>query len=515
MKNALPMIKRAAGLLIILAMLAIAFTSPFRSVYEYDSDEGRNLLRAGLITDGYPLYTSIWNDQPPLFPSLLQLWLKLFGASAANGRLLALCFACALALAFYAVVKERWGRLCALCAGFLLLFSNSFMLLAVSIMIGLPALALGLVSLYCLRVYLRTGKQSLLLLSAVWMALSLQTKFFTALLIPAMVLELCLSGKGRRKSAASAAAWLAACAGLYFCVAMLYFQGSWELYYSQLFKPHLDSMTLPGPGFSLMLEMLHADLDIVLLALAGCFFAIRGREKELRFPLVWLICSLAVLLCYRPLWYHYYLLLSLPLAWLAVAALDRVRRKPSLSWTLGFALFACAMLPFKALWTVRSLIEPAAKVNAPAIAAARGCQWIYTNNPSIAFYAGVRVPPEIAVSVTKRQFTGEEDQRFFISVMERYRPCRVLLYDFLNDSPLVRAYLREHYLRQGNVPLILPSIPPKHFPLMTLLVQFGVRFDLVSDRQRIPPFFLRTEIKEPEQFGPAPATMEFFIRKGQ
>jgi len=110
MKSALSWLSRWGSLLLILVMLLIVFTSPFRDVYEYSSDEGRNLLRAGLIAEGYPLYTAIWNDQPPLFPAVLQLWLKVFGASAANGRLLTLVFSCGLVLAFYAIIKSAGGK---------------------------------------------------------------------------------------------------------------------------------------------------------------------------------------------------------------------------------------------------------------------------------------------------------------------------------------------------------------------------------------------------------------------
>jgi hypothetical protein len=543
MKSALSWLSRWGSLLLILVMLLIVFTSPFRDVYEYSSDEGRNLLRAGLIAEGYPLYTAIWNDQPPLFPAVLQLWLKVFGASAANGRLLTLVFSCGLVLAFYAIIKERWGKTCALAAGLLLLFSNDFMQIGISIMIGLPAIALAFLSLYCLRRCLSTGRKSFLFLSAAWMALSLLTKFSTALLIPAMVLELWLSGKERAKKAAAAAAWFAACAGLYFCVAILYFQGRWDLYCNQLFKPHLVPLILPDHGFSRLLVMLRSDLDIVFLALAGCWFAVKDREKDLVFPLVWFACSLAVLLNYQPIWIHYYPLLSLPLVWLAVPAIDRLKRKPPQIIPLACVLFACVMLTSKVLLTMHSLAATTVRQNAPAIAAARGdggdrgCRWIYTNNPSIAFYAGMRVPPEILVSVPKRRFTGEEEQRFFISVMERYRPCRVLLFDFLDDSPLIRGYLREHYLRQEDVPLVLTIVPHRQswfpFPFFLRLSRetesldqlfpqtraFWRRcprsFGSLFNRIKVPVFSLNAVFKKPLEDALQMGKLEFFTRKAR
>ncbi len=97
-----------------LFVAGILLLIPLDNVFEYDPDEGINVMKALLHIKGYALYTEIWSDQPPLLTIIMSYWFKLFGLSVYNGRLLILIFSALLLWAFYQIVRNSWGHLCAL-----------------------------------------------------------------------------------------------------------------------------------------------------------------------------------------------------------------------------------------------------------------------------------------------------------------------------------------------------------------------------------------------------------------
>ena len=52
---------------------------PFHDVFEFDPDEGNNVIKALMLAEGHALYAEIWSDQPPLFTHLLRGWFALTG----------------------------------------------------------------------------------------------------------------------------------------------------------------------------------------------------------------------------------------------------------------------------------------------------------------------------------------------------------------------------------------------------------------------------------------------------
>src|SRR4051794_5789212 len=49
------------------------------NAFQYDTDEGLNLMKSLLQLRGHHLYSEIWSDQPPLFTYILSGWFKLTG----------------------------------------------------------------------------------------------------------------------------------------------------------------------------------------------------------------------------------------------------------------------------------------------------------------------------------------------------------------------------------------------------------------------------------------------------
>ena len=61
-------------IVIALIFFAITFSYyPFRERFQFNTDEGLNLMRSMLVTLGHPMYREVSSDQPPLFTQVLAL----------------------------------------------------------------------------------------------------------------------------------------------------------------------------------------------------------------------------------------------------------------------------------------------------------------------------------------------------------------------------------------------------------------------------------------------------------
>ncbi|HWP41204.1 MAG TPA: glycosyltransferase family 39 protein, partial [Tepidisphaeraceae bacterium] len=115
--------------------------------FEYDTDEGLNLMKSLLMLRGHRLYSEIWSDQPPLFTCLLTWLFKLSGPSVMPARMLVLAFSGLLLWTMYQTLSILEDRRFALVAALLLAGSTWYALFSFSVMIGLPALSLAMMSI--------------------------------------------------------------------------------------------------------------------------------------------------------------------------------------------------------------------------------------------------------------------------------------------------------------------------------------------------------------------------------
>ena len=170
--------------------LILIIKLPINQVFEYDPDEGFELIKSLLFLREFSLYKEIYNDQPPLFTLILSYWFKLLKPSACHGRILVLLFSGILLWAFYQTIKTLWGSFSGLVAIIFLLLSALYLRLSISVMIGIPSLAFAMLSIYCITLYRKSRLKYLLLLSGIFIALSLQTKLITAFLVPLIAFEI-------------------------------------------------------------------------------------------------------------------------------------------------------------------------------------------------------------------------------------------------------------------------------------------------------------------------------------
>ncbi len=474
--------------------MVLSYVTPIGTTFGYYGNEGFNLMKALLMVEGHGLYREVWSDQPPLFTFLLAGLFKVFGFSIYAARLLVLFLGALLVWAFVQIVRPKTGPLAAWAALTLLLFSPNFMQISVSAMIMIPSLALAVLAVWALLRFREHQQRGYLLLSGVCLALSMQTKLDTLLLIPACALELFLArrkasdaGFGCSSVAGGGAAappypgrdalrrvlllpagsplllWLGTVAGVFLLLALTL---GWNA--SSLVATHLGAPTrtaFQATGNAQITNMLVAEQGANLLALAGVALVLWRKRWDLVFPVAWLATELIVRSWHRPFWPYHYLHLAVPLAWLAGIAL-----KLGWDWLLSFELADFKRPPFKGagVLLVFSLLLSLAAVDVPDHARREWVQlhpsdpssvwkvvrlmkarqastrWVFADDVMIPFYAGLPVPPEIAVLSAKRLQAGLITQPEILDVLRRYRPEQAVVYRSTFDKTIL-VYLQEHY----------------------------------------------------------------------
>ncbi len=463
-----------------LLFFAIALcTMPIAEVLQFDPDEGIELAKATLYSQGYQLYEPIWNDQPPLLTLLLAGWLKLFGFQIVAARLLILGFATVLVGAFFNTLMLIVGLWPALLGTVALCLTLDFLRLSVSVMQGLPAIALVMLAIYLLIDTPKKGGQYLpLIASGVCFGLSLQIKLYTALLLPACFLHLALGASFQEwrhfkiSRLRLGLVWFAACAVTVLAIAY----PTHSLSITQVLGTHFDGAAQVSlqrePSWQLLLMFLAQDLDYTLLAGAGIFLLLKQRSPLPVLPLVWLFTVWVGLTYYQPLWYHYYPLISVPVVWLAsyglTPAFKFFRQKQwfkTLGWqnlkrptvggvAAGFVLFAIALTPIKL--GVNAFInhqfvadsKPKLEVIEKVQALKPSTQWLFTDLPIVAFYTGLKVPPELAVFSTKRIASGSLSDAKLLKILQTYQPEQVLLGRYPKIEAALTPFLSQHYRKQ-------------------------------------------------------------------
>lgn len=471
---------------IILIALFFIVKSPVKETFEFIPNEGNELMKASLFLKGFPLYKQIWSDQPPLLTIILSCWLKLFGSSVASGRMLIFVFSSMLLWALYQTVKDQRGIFCALTAIIFLALSATYLRLSVSIANDLPALSLAMLSIYFVHLYKKFYLKRFLILSGVFLALSLQTKLITIFLIPLIILEIVRTEKinltDKKNSFSPVTLWLGSFFIICFAIIITFFHSNFYMLIQQLIKPHYIASQGLIPGYNqdtlvaVCNKVLFRDWDIFLLGLIGIIFLYREKKYRSFFPALWLAVALTILLNYKPVRQYYYLLLSIPASWLAAIGFSEcffaaMKKKKWMRWLiLSLIILILLRLPFKFNGILMDLKDKTTAEERKTVELLSSynqrARWIFTDMPIFAFYADIPVPPELAVISAKRIFTKNLQPTYLIAILKKYEPEIIVLGRFQNketeaqkESELkIMAYVNNCYLKVTSYkPQILPS----------------------------------------------------------
>lgn len=460
------------------------------SLFVYDNDEGINVIKAVLMADGYPLYTQTWSDQPPIFTQLLQWTFALFGETMVVARLLVLVMTALFIWAYTATIRLQLGTVAAWVALSLLMLSDNFLRLSVSVMIGLPALSFAMMGVYLLQRFKRqeigaaqpqaepTTAHSgwwRLILAGLCMALSMQTKAFTVVLLPILALDLVDFGRDFggnrhlfRRKLGDVLRWGTATVVIYLSIGLYYRAFDLEMLFGSHLSDTVQSAYQAESSWGELRSFLRYDYGHLLLAVCGLFVILTRRLRHGLLPLGWLLLALLLLLNHRPIWYHHYQLLSIPLCWLATYALHALftppTEKSTTAWAWGqiaggtlTAVLLCGLIYLRSEQSIpyynqRDYDQEIVDLLAADRAAT---EWVFADRATYPFYAGLRVPPEIAVFSRKRFFGENLDNQILLTVMQRYHPEQVLLTRFkeelLTDAGFA-GYLDAHYTKIQDHP---------------------------------------------------------------
>ena len=205
-----------------------------------------------------------------------------------------------------------------------------------------------------------------------------------------------------------------------------------------------------------------------------------GPFRRVVFPYVLLLTVVLVHVVQRPWWPYYYLHFAIPLAWLAGYAVGELSglllRPGKRDWRrivglAGTAMAGAIMLALIATEGGGRLVSEVERVrdlprieDSPLIATVRRyasrTRWVYTRSSIYAFHARLAVPPELAVLVRKRFWSGQISDAQILAIIQGYAAEQILVSgeEFLADRVPseggVRAGVRSwggHALRRGIV----------------------------------------------------------------
>jgi 4-amino-4-deoxy-L-arabinose transferase-like glycosyltransferase len=440
-----------------IAMLALIYLLlPLGTALELGGDEGYELTKGFLCSKGYVMYKDIWCDQPPVFPMLLGQVFRAVGPSILAARLVTVGFALLLFGAMYQLVRQRSGMVAALTAVLCLLAAPGVLLLSSSVMVEVPAIGTALVSAWLLFQWSKRPHRAWLLASGAVMGLALEIKLTAVMVLPAVLVEIALAswegGRGlrQRRLLSSALEWIAACGIVFAVVALLWGRGS----LGASWRSHTVTQPVPGlssaADFRFTLDMPLDHLEcIIAAAVALVMLGRQKRWRELSFPLVLLLTAVAVHAVHRPWWGYYYLHFAVPLAWLAGLAASellkgisgclktrnsRAASRATWKWVGLCALLALALALAEARLegTIRAIRRAPRASDSVVLAKmkqyADRTRWVYVQPVIYPFHAGLAVPPELAVVMLKRYWSGQITPEQIVETCRRYKPEQLLLY---------------------------------------------------------------------------------------
>ncbi|WP_005036444.1 glycosyltransferase family 39 protein [Holophaga foetida] len=447
--------------------------------FEFSPDEGGNLMKAALLNHGYPLYAETWSDQPPLFTHLLAFLFRLVGPGVLAARLLVVFFSGLLLWGAFQFLRVTNGIPAAVGGVLLIACLPHYVTLSFSVMIGLPALALAVLSLAAFAHGRRRRRLGFLALSAALLALSAFIKGFTLTLLPVFVVGLLLDREvgSLRQRMTMILVWGAVFAGVALATAWLLMDLS---SLRQLLNPHVAARDVPLYQKITLDKALKSARYLLVLAVAGVGMAWSRRHTAAIYPALWAMVTTLILSFHRPVWFHQALLVTLPAAMLAAEIFNAgpwLRARLAGGWSgwrmkkaaLALGLVVLVLVGAQIQRTYSSAVhwvkdesqaERLEDMRLTALMAqrAKATRWVVTDRPMYAFRAGLLVPPEMAVLSHKRVSVGLSQGQWMMDCLMRYQPEQVALVCF--PWPEVKPFLEATYVpvpgRDGRTLFLKP-----------------------------------------------------------
>lgn len=450
--------------LVITSLVVIILFFPFRFVFEFDPDEGVELIKALLYSRGHELYNEIYNDQPPLFTIVLSVIFKLFDEKVIIGRITVLSFSVVLISASMVYLRLFWGVIHAFTVVGLILLVPYYIRLSVSVMIGLPAVSLAMVAFLFLSLWHRNQERKYIIFSAAFLSLSVFTKLITIVLVPIFALGILLQCVQIRKKLEHIdraflpfGVWLLAFLGLS-AILGKFLVGFENL--SQLLEIHSLARSINFfqqlATENNLFNLLKPSWGILFLGALGALTTIIRRKWTALYLVAWILAGIISLAITVPVWYHHTILITVPAAILGAIFVGeivvRVRKNiherdehSRKEYTaIGLGLCAIALVIYTRIPPIFNQLSPRltniiqtnedATPDTEVLALigdhAGDKELMITDRPMFAFRARISVPPNLALFSGKRLYTGVLTEDDVIESIETIEPGIVLLARF-------------------------------------------------------------------------------------
>ena len=460
---------------ITLVFLAIVFSYyPFREKLQFDTDEGLNLMRSMLVTLGHPLYVEVSSDQPPLLTHLLAFLFRFTGFEVNSARFLILLFSTLLVWSGAQFLQLTSGKLAAILFLPVALIVPRYLELSISVMIGVPSIALAVVSMLFVTLWHQKRNNLWLVFSGFALALSVLIKLFTGFLAPIFMIGITASVyfENRKdgfswKTLRPAFVWAVSftLATLLLGLLLLGPQNVMQIIYPHLAASSAGRFQMDSNTINTYLQ---PALPLALLGLLGALISIYKHNWLSLYPLIWSIIAYVLFSFHSPVFYHHQLMITIPLAILAsagvgegIASLLHVRHFPDLIRPMALmglvALFGFAFMVNRYLPVLDDELMNRPRISGFSLKATSGklrildsmneyagqTNWIVTDVPIYAFRVHKPVPPVLATFSQKRLVTGSLEEDDILTAIREYHPEQVLMARF--EIPALEIYLEENY----------------------------------------------------------------------
>jgi hypothetical protein len=468
--------------------LCLQYFLPLRTAVLIGADEGFEVAKATLSLKGCKLYTDIWNDQPPLHTFFLTELIRHFPSTMLGPRLLTSAFSMLLLASVFVLCWRFNGSRVATIATLLLIASPGFLLLGSSCMLEIPAFAPTMAALCVLALGNRNKWPVAEIVAGALLGIALEIKLISLVVTPMTALLIWLNQRQHPNPGLNITKRLLV---LFLCLVvstivtdLLASHGAYLLHFQQSWTSHFGGMKSLDYGspndHRFDWEALLRNWDLTIPAIVGVIICVRRAScaPSNLVPLAWLAYSLLVFGLHRPWWNYYYVHTAIPLCWCAAIGIGAVWAKARWPerrlWCAGLVLYAICVggwleqrlslqiqLVRRSPQTYTCLFLNEMERYKPQ------ARWLYAEEPVYSFHSGIPLPPDLAVVVAKRYWSGEMTNTRLTEDLRSYKPELMLLKNDTKPRPyrnLLNAEYRLIYMDAGNLLYVRNSIvrPPGH-----------------------------------------------------
>jgi 4-amino-4-deoxy-L-arabinose transferase-like glycosyltransferase len=460
---------------LLLTFVGLVLLLPLRTTIQLGGDEGFELAKATLCLKGYKLYVDVWNDQPPLHTFLITQTLKHISPSILGPRLITAGFASLLLMAMFLMSRRINGLAIAALTTGLVIASPGFLTLGASCMLEVPCVSCSIAAMTVLFLGNRWRWRMNEVLTGVLFGAACEIKLIGAVFLPVAATIVWLNQRNEMegKPRSRLNSWKRLIPSLFVIgtsmavsfvvIDWLVEHGAFIKHFQQTWTSHFGgtkSFEYGSPkDHPFDWAILLRDWDASVPALAGivfCAFQFR-KSPMLLLPMGWLIFDLALFSTHTPWWSYYIVHLAPPLCWCAAIGIGEVlklanwrRRRAAFGLVVVFLAGGGWWMGMRLYLQVQNVRHSPQTYGTLALTEIQRfkpfTQFLYADQPIYSFHSGVPMPPDLAVVMLKRLWSGDMTNAKITDELETNKPGLILLANDTRVMPFQHLLQTEYRL---------------------------------------------------------------------